>query len=75
METELQCFLEAEAPLREGPPPLPLELDPREDGPLLGGLGVGKEKSFLGVSRGLGFFLPDLALGFLEEEDDGLGLA
>ena len=50
VETELQCFLEAEAPPREGPAPLPLELDPREDGPLLGGLGVGKEKSFLGVS-------------------------
>ena len=50
METELQCFLEAEAPPREGPAPLPLELDPQEDGPLLGGQGVVKEKSFLGVS-------------------------
>ena len=46
MEPELQCFLEAEAPPREGPPPLPLELDPREDCPFLGALGAGKEKSF-----------------------------
>ena len=50
VETELQCFLEAKAPPREGPPPLPLELEPREDVPLLGGLGAGKKKSFLGVS-------------------------
>ena len=51
METELQFFLEAEAPPREGPPPLPLELEPREDVPLLGGLGAGKEKSFFGFLR------------------------
>ena len=50
METELQCFLEAEAPPREGPAPLPLELDPREEGPPRGGLGVWKENTFLGVS-------------------------
>ena len=50
MEIEFQCFLEVEAPLREGPAPLPLELDPREDGPLRGGLEEGKGKSFLGVS-------------------------
>ena len=50
MEIDFQCFLEVEAPQREGPAPLPLELDPREDGLLRGGLVEGKGKSFLGVS-------------------------
>ena len=50
MEIEFQCFLEVEALPREGPAPLPLELDPREEGPLRGGQGEGKGKSFLGVS-------------------------
>ena len=33
-----------------GASPLPLELDPRKDGPFLGGLGAVKEKSFFGFS-------------------------
>ena len=45
MESRIQCFLEVEAPPRE------LELDPRESGPLRGGLKEEeKEESFLGVS-------------------------
>ena len=50
MEIDFQCFLEVEAPPQEEPAPLPLELDPREDGFLRGGLGEGKGKSFIGVS-------------------------
>ena len=71
MESELQCFLGAEAPLLEGPPPLPLEPDPLYGVPPLG---CRKGEVLLGVSCGLDFFLPDLALGFLEEEE-GTGLA
>ena len=50
VESRFQCFLEVEAPPREGPAPLPLELDPQEGGPLRGGLKEEKEESFLGVS-------------------------
>ena len=46
MEIEFQCFLEVEAPPWEGPAPLPLELDPQENGLLSGGLVEGKGKSF-----------------------------
>ena len=39
MEVDFQCFPEAEAPLREGPAPLPLEPDPQGAFLPCGGLG------------------------------------
>ena len=41
VEKRLQCFLEVEAPPREGAPPLPLKLDPLEEPRPRGGLEEG----------------------------------